>query len=311
MENTQETVARSAIFVEEWCTKDVFLSGTAYTLIFFVTYFVIKSLAPRRQTHTDGPTGTPFVGSALSIAKNLNSLDEWFFKGTEKYGRFKKAWGFTMPRAGVFSNGQAIVLTTPSEVQHLLKDGFKCYAKGESFLEAAQGVASSGIFIEDGEAWKFHRKVAANMFSNNLMIDGTDVAVSHVRTLLSLLDKHAETGEAIDLQPCFFAFTMDTFSEIAFGQNLGTQTQPHPFSKSFDACQLHLLRHRLLNPAWKFMRLIRSPAERQFSKDASVVRNFVKRIVQGRRRNASPLGEDQVRRLFILMRHFPAVVLDV
>jgi hypothetical protein len=67
----------------------------------------------------------------------------------------------------------------------------------------------------------------------------TDTLLKHGAVLVQRLRAAAEKGVAIDMQDMFFRFTMDSFSEIAFGEDLGclTSEQPHPFSKAFDSGQ--------------------------------------------------------------------------
>jgi cytochrome P450 len=66
----------------------------------------------------------------------------------------------------------------------------------------------------DGEEWANHRKAASSMFSNNSLRSGMEsVFVRHAEDLADALKAKAGTGEVVDLQNIFQAFTFDTVSE--------------------------------------------------------------------------------------------------
>ena len=55
---------------------------------------------------------------------------------------------------------------------------------------------------------------------------------------MARLDRHAASGEPVDLEACYFAFTMDTFCEIAFGAHgHNSQQEEHRFTQAFDTAQ--------------------------------------------------------------------------
>ena len=56
-----------------------------------------------------------------------------------------------------------------------------------------------------------------NMFSKNLLREGTEIALSQGQKMLGRIAKHAESGEALDLQDVYYAFTIDVFTSLAFG----------------------------------------------------------------------------------------------
>uniref|UniRef100_A0A6B2L9E9 Cytochrome P450 n=1 Tax=Arcella intermedia TaxID=1963864 RepID=A0A6B2L9E9_9EUKA len=66
------------------------------------------------------------------------------------------------------------------------------------------------------------------------------------RNLVSLLDKHSQTQEPIELQELFKRFTLDTFSSIGFGYPMSSLLHPVPFSQTFD----WLLEE--VNARWRF-----------------------------------------------------------
>ena len=79
----------------------------------------------------------------------------------------------------------------------------------------------NGIFNTDGPLWYQQRKTASNIFNSKNFKDFTARIFSKEADLLvRVLDQYAGEGKEFDLQDVFFRFTLDTFTEIAFGAEL-------------------------------------------------------------------------------------------
>ena len=136
------------------------------------------------------------------------------------------------------------------------------------------------------------------MFSKRMLEEGTAVALQQGEQLLAKLDAHAASGEPIDLQKAFFAFTMDTFAEIAFGAALDSQNTDHRFTQAFDTAQ-QLCNDRFGRPWFSLLKLLKTPSEAAIEREVGIMRGFALGIVQGRRRqkeSGEPLGADLVSR---------------
>lgn len=94
------------------------------------------------------------------------------------------------------------------------------------------------------------------MFTPRLLREASRVALRQAAKLVRKLERHAEEGTPVDLQRCFYAFTMDTFAFVAFGTELETQTQgSHEFSDAFDSCQRYC-NQRFSSPLWPLAKLL-------------------------------------------------------
>eukprot|EP01045_Picozoa_sp_COSAG04_P027708 COSAG04_NODE_4114_length_2290_cov_1.161114_2_plen_386_part_00 len=136
------------------------------------------------------------------------------------------------------------------------------------------------------------------MFSKRMLEEGTAVALKQGEQLLAKLDAHAASGEPLDLQKAFFAFTMDTFAEIAFGAALDSQNTDHRFTQAFDTAQ-QLCNDRFGRPWFSLLKLLKTPSEAAIEREVGIMRGFALGIVQGRRRqkeSGEPLGADLVSR---------------
>jgi cytochrome P450 len=111
-----------------------------------------------------------------------------------------------------------------------------------------------GIFNVDGDAWKFHRKIASHVFtSRNIKNDMTSVFVKNARLVVDKLNEHADTGKQFDMQDLYFRYTLESFAEIAFGERPGLLGDNDAYSakwaRSYDIIQAISAR-RFLSAAW-------------------------------------------------------------
>lgn len=187
-----------------------------------------------------------------------------------------------MISVGPFAKG-AVMLVTPESVKQVLKTNFANYVKGPQFNEVVKDFLGNGIFNSDGAIWRLHRKVAVRMFSRNLLCEGTAIAKVQAANMVGRIEKHAAAGEPFDLQQCFYAFTMDVFTEIAFGVELNSQQRVHPFAEAFDTVQKNT-NDRFQNPIWKAFRFVQTKSEREIAAGNKVMKSFAMDVINGKRR---------------------------
>ena len=181
------------------------------------------------------------------------------------------AWQWTVVRRCVLPSGVITCLNSPSNVRHVLSDNFENYVKAPIFKEITEEIIGNGIFSSDGAVWKMHRKIASHMFSRRMLRGSAKVSVAGAQSVINRLQNlHFEKeGLTLDMQDIFFSFTLDVFSEIAFGSKLNTVSgsDKHPFATAFDYVSAHSLK-RFGSPLWRLRRLFWCcfSAERAFRK---------------------------------------------
>eukprot|EP00746_Dinoflagellata_sp_MGD_P023991 gnl/MRDRNA2_/MRDRNA2_156307_c0_seq1.p1 gnl/MRDRNA2_/MRDRNA2_156307_c0~~gnl/MRDRNA2_/MRDRNA2_156307_c0_seq1.p1 ORF type:complete len:588 (+),score=71.03 gnl/MRDRNA2_/MRDRNA2_156307_c0_seq1:68-1831(+) len=166
------------------------------------------------------PEHLPLVGHALALNRHEKDVWDWFHRTHKTLGRTFRFWvgpcWFGSPMICMHST------TDPANVEYILKTNFNNYGKGQKVEENFQEFLGEGIFAVDGSRWKTQRKTAAAIFSKrNFSENMTSVFQNHARLLASVLRTRlfAKPREKIEMQELFFNFTLDTFSEIAFGLN--------------------------------------------------------------------------------------------
>ena len=163
-----------------------------------------------------------------------------------------------------------------ASIKYMLKDNFSNFPKGgesDDFVFAwlRQWLGPRGIFVlnhgevdypEDHAMWRKQRITLAPMFTNNnfkrLM---RDTFITKAERLVELLGKVADEGERgegkaaaktaeggggsngmVDMQRCFFAFTMDSIQQIFFGRDTDTVRGKHDaYAAAFDEAHHSML----------------------------------------------------------------------
>jgi cytochrome P450 len=147
-------------------------------------------------------------------------------------------------------------------IKAMLATQFEDYGHGQLFRDAAFPFFGDGIFTTDGKAWARHRAMLRPQFSREQLSDFR-VAERHVQALLRLLRASPENDnwtEELDLQPLFFHYSLDAFTEFMFGKSVesqpvsiakaedSNQEEEDDFSIAFDQCTSGVLIRALAGP---------------------------------------------------------------
>lgn len=134
----------------------------------------------------------------------------------------------------------------------------------------------SGIFTQEGAAWKHSRELLRKQFAR---IDYADLNGSfgeHVDNLIA----NIPTGGIVDLQPLFFNLTLDTTTDLLFGRSvyslrasIDQDVENRLFAESFNLAQEGLAKRFRLAP---FHFLYNPPS---FRKACQNVHRFVEEYV--------------------------------
>ncbi|KAI9253961.1 cytochrome P450 [Phascolomyces articulosus] len=194
----------------------------------------------------DIPTikGVPLFGVMFDLVSNKLRNLEWFNENINKLD--------TMTMYGTALGIPPMIMTIdPKNIQHIANDNFSCYAKGDNIVDAGMELFGHGIFVANGEQWRYQRKAASLIFNTvNFRDSFTEVFLKEINTLSEhVFDKNAVTGEPINFQDAIYKFTLESFVNIGFGKKLNILTSKDkvPFAVSFDYCQ-DVMFNRLIDP---------------------------------------------------------------
>ncbi|KAM0749900.1 cytochrome P450 [Meredithblackwellia eburnea MCA 4105] len=189
-----------------------------------------------------------------------------------------------------------ISISNPAALEYVQHTNFKNYVKGQDAHDRLS-VLGEGIFASDGEKWNIQRKATSKIFTTSAFrgIISTSIE-SHLITLRQRLDKYCSQGNAFDIQTVFFAFTLDSFAQLAMGQELGClgSEKPIPFAVAFDYTQ-SVMSTRFVKPIWKITEKF-SEEGREMRKQVKVLDEFTYGIIERREaqdREAKKQGEER------------------
>lgn len=230
------------------------------------------------------PGALPVVGHAVVVLRNYGRILEYFLESTRAFAR--QSWCLSLPFMPVY-----IVTHNPANIEYVLKSNFDNYVKGPFFSNRFIGLLGQGIFNVDGEKWRSQRKTATHIFnvrSFKLYVEHS--FKQHMQQVHGILTTKCKTKAEFDLQELFFKFTLDTFTHIGFGVDLGSLLSDGPpaFATAFDRAQA-TINFRFFNPFWKFTEAV-TPAGWQFRQDIRTVRAFARHVLTHKREH--PTGSD-------------------
>lgn len=245
-----------------------------YTIIFatLALYYIHRKIRIARYYKKFGLKDVPnantgrFFGleqlkTMLTALKNGEVLE---FFTNEILGYDYRTFGYSIV-------GVPLVMTVdPENVKALLATQFNDFALGSRHAHF-KPLLGDGIFTLDGQGWKTSRAMLRPQFSRE--------QIAHVRTLephVQTLAQHIRKskGGVFDLQDLFFKFTVDTATDVLFGESVyclrdGTVEDVAPvdgflgrehFNAAFNLTQKFLARRSysqifyMFNDSFKFRR---------------------------------------------------------
>lgn len=220
-----------------------------------------------------GPKGLPLVGSAFSM--DLDNMHNQFEEMAAIYGSvFKIKLGPV----------KMAIVSNPKIIQHILKerpDGFIRMKKLDTILRA-DGV--HGVFNAEGEEWKLHRRMVAKGLDVKHQKAFFDKMLVTVDRLYNKWKKHADAGEAFDIQQDFLRFTVDITTTLAFGYEMNT------IEEKGGVVQDHMEKifpmiFKRINAPIQWHKLYKTKKDREFDRALDAINALLDElIVNGRKR---------------------------
>ncbi|CAD6898402.1 unnamed protein product [Tilletia controversa] len=267
-------------------------------LLLAVLAFVYNDRAPFTRSRRPGlhypDAAWPLVGHTLQAIKMVANRD---LDKALAFTRQSKIGGWQL---SIIGQGNFISLSRPEYIEAMQKNHFESFEKGDFFRDRfADVLGRNGIFVADGHAWKHARKTASHIFSAGQFRNWVQVVVHEeldkVVSLLNAITKEnasAEKGEknqkaVIALPELFFRYTLNSFSRMAFGADIGCLTKdpacldtPVDFAVAFDYAQL-VINGRILTPMFQLVEFV-TPKGRKMKAAIKTIRDFAGSIIDDR-----------------------------
>lgn len=140
---------------------------------------------------------------------------------------FKEMAGIRTFRQYFF--GDLLLFTVePTNIQALLAHQFDDFELGATRRGNFYPLLGNGIFTSDGKEWSHDRALLRPQFARTQLAD-LDLEERHVQDMFKHL-KITSSGwtNAVNLQPIFFRFTLDSATEFLFGESVHAQISALP-----------------------------------------------------------------------------------
>lgn len=251
-------------------------------LVLVAVLVVLGRARPLSSLNLPGPAHHWFWGVVPTLKKNVHRFHDWSLEETLKHG--SKNWGQTFP----FGKRAIVLGPNVENAEYILKTKFDNYVKNPYAVTVARDLFGHGIFVVDGDRWKVKRKLASHIFSARSLRDFmVEVMIKHSHSVCTILAKAADAKEDVDIEDLYFKYTLTTFSEIGFGEDIDEVNGKSQFGKHFDQAQ-HNLFARGFDPLWKIRRMFQwGSREKDITSAIAFLSKFTKTSIQARRKDVN------------------------
>lgn len=270
----------------EWVHTQLRFSDVALALVGLFLFSYLRE----KLVSKGGPVMWPVLGITPMLALNKHDLFGWCTRGVVRAGgtfHYRGVW---------FGGAYGIMTANPENIEHILKNNFKNYPKGEFYRERFRDLLEDGIFNADDELWKEERRVAKTEMHSSRFLEHTFATTRDLveQKLVKLMEKMATSKRVFDLQDVLLRFTFDNICISAFGVDPGSlevDLPEIPFAKAFEEATEYTLARFLMPPfVWKPMRFLGIGYERKLKKAVWIVHAFANKTVRERRNKMRKLG---------------------
>jgi hypothetical protein len=200
-----------------------FLQLLCIVALVYLIYLMIRypdvAIGHRRRTDIPkSPFSLPLLGDTVGAFKHRF----WRLEHAELlYDLLAKGRSEVTVASILGQSGNSINTTDVHDVEFVLKDPYM-FEKGSFLQETAGPLLGHGIFASDGQQWLQQRKTAAHVFNvKNFRDVFSGEFLREVNLLLGHLEAAKQNHAMIDLQDLFLRATLDGFTRLAMGADLG------------------------------------------------------------------------------------------
>ncbi|GAA5940667.1 hypothetical protein JCM1841_002016 [Sporobolomyces salmonicolor] len=229
----------------------------AMGLIYLLVEYRDHAIFTKRRPDLFTPPGQqiPLLGDVIGMIKNQDRAMERFAELKDHHRNALAKGGPSYALSMTLPDGRRMIeVSKPHMLEYIQRTNFQNYVKGHQFFRNLSPLLGHGIFVVDGPAWKTQRQATARIFTGSNFRGVVSTAIqTNLDRLTTIIGRHADRGETFDLADLFFRFTLSSFSEMAFGTDIGALSTesdaPVPFAKAFDYGQM-VMNRRFTNPFW-------------------------------------------------------------
>ncbi|CAA2978167.1 cytochrome P450 94A2-like [Olea europaea subsp. europaea] len=263
-----------------------FFASILLCIILPFLFLILAKLKTRLNNISSSSNSTklpkvyPIFGSIFTILKNKSRRVQW----TSEMVLSTPNLTFTLHRPFGY---RQMFTANAANVQHMLKNNFPNYRKGDVFRKTLKDFLGDGIFNADGDNWRFQRQVSSHEFNTRSLRNFVETVVDSELSdrLIPVLKNAAANKIVLDFQDILQRFAFDNICKIAFGYDPAYLLPSLPqarFAVAFESA-LTLISERFnsnIPIIWKIKRALNIGSEKRLKIVANEVREFAKSIMK-------------------------------
>lgn len=217
-----------------------------------------------------GPQGLPLVGNALSIRPTTlqGVAESW----SERYGsvyRFK------------IGPNPVVAISDGDLIKAILRERPHQYRRWRVIAEVSEELNASGVLAAEGDSWRRQRRLAIRALNVAHLTRYFDVIAEAGERLLRRLDAVVRSGESLNIDAEFSAYTIDVTAALAFGLDLKELDAEEALAPHLK--QMFDVMARRLNAPVPYWRYVRLPSDRRVDHSVAVIERAVAGFVAAAR----------------------------
>ncbi|OAA79127.1 Cytochrome P450 [Akanthomyces lecanii RCEF 1005] len=146
---------------------------------------------------------------------------------------------------------QTIFTSDSKNVKHILATSFKDFELPKLRVDAISTLLGTGIFSVNGASWSHARALLRPCFAHRDKLATTAMLEGHFQSFLRHIPQN---GEEVDLQPLYFALTMDFATQLLTSKSshMLDETKSHDnewqFFEEYTTCSEEVIKKMCLGP---------------------------------------------------------------
>ncbi|KAM4676694.1 LOW QUALITY PROTEIN: thromboxane-A synthase [Discoglossus pictus] len=190
--------------------------GLVIGFLALLYWYSVSAFSQLERVGIKHPKPLPFIGNVLLFQKGFWDGDKHLL---QTYG----------PICGYYMGRRPMILVAePEAIKQVLQKSFANFTNRMKLHSVTKPMSDSLLCLRD-DKWKRVRGILTPSFSAIRMKEMCSLINEVCDSLVSNLQKFADSGEDCNAQRCYACFTMDLVASVAFGTQLDSQKDPdHP-----------------------------------------------------------------------------------
>jgi cytochrome P450 len=155
-------------------------------------------------------------------------LLEWLWRHFQQYGALYKA---------TIYGSEAWVVSEPDMVQHILRDNWQNYKKGQA-IKRIEFLLGNGLMVSEGEQWKQQRRMIQPTFHQEALASLLSIIVDANARLVDKWEQAARENETVNVTKDISLMVLETVLRSIFGADYEKAREPFSVLSSVSARNL-------------------------------------------------------------------------